>query len=130
VDSAGEDAGVDAPGHAGMPGDLGDDRHAEDLGDVGGPQAAGWLVDEDDAVVASRLGGQEAAEGEIAGSPDHDVVLVGVGALRAFQAASGVEHDEVGCRSTVSAELEVRGHRDGRVIRLGRDDPEEGGHVR
>ncbi|MEW6473155.1 MAG: hypothetical protein AB1679_12865 [Actinomycetota bacterium] len=129
MDSAGEDAGVNAAGHGGMPGDLGDDRDSEDLGDVGGPQTAGWLVDEEHPVVAARLGGQEAAEGEVAGSPDHDVLLVGVGALRAFQTASCVHHDEARRHFPAPAQLEVRGDRDGRVIGVGRGDPEEGGHV-
>jgi hypothetical protein len=130
VDSAGEDASVNAAGDSGMLGHFGHDREAQDLRDIRSPEASGRLGDEDHAIVGARLGRHEAAEGEVAGSPDHDVMLVAVAALRAFQVASCVHHDEVRRRSWASAELEVRGDRDRGVFGLGWGDPEERGHVR
>ena len=130
MDAAREHAGVDAPGDGGVLGDLRHDGDAQDLCDVGRPQAPGRLIDQDHPVVAARLASQEAAQGEVARSPDHDVPLVGVGALRALQRASGVEDDQAGRRSLAPAEVEVGDHRDGAVIGVGRSDPQEGRHVR
>ena len=129
MDAAGEHTGVNAAGDGGVLGDLGDNREAQNLGDVGSLQASGRLVDEDHAVIGARLGRQEAAEGEVARSPDHDVLLVDSGALRAFQAASCVHHDEARRRFPAPAELEVRDDRGHRVIGPGPGDHEERGHV-
>jgi hypothetical protein len=129
MDSAGEDAGVNAAGDGRVLGHFGHDWKAQDLGHVRGPEASGRLVDEDHAVVGTRLGRHEAAEGEVAGSPDHDVMLVPVAALRAFQTASGVHHDEVARMSRSSVELEVRSDGDRGVIGLGRGNPQKRGHA-
>ena len=96
IDAGGEQSGVDGAGDGWMVGDLGDDRHAEDFGDVRRPEAPARFVDEDDAVVAVRLGPHEPPQSQVAGSPHDDVVLGLPGDLERLPAAAGVDDYQPG----------------------------------
>lgn len=128
-DAGGKESGVDGPGDGRMVGELGDDGETEDFGDVRRPEAAPRLADEDHAVVAVRFGAHEPAEGEVAGSPHHDVVLGRVRAAACVRAAGAVDDDEVGVPGGLGAdEVELVGHSDGRLRRRG-DQAQQGRHV-
>jgi hypothetical protein len=75
VEPADEEAGVDGTGDGGAGLDGGDDGHVEHARDVLGGQRPTLLDDEDHPVRRAASGGQEAGQGDVAGSPEHGVAL-------------------------------------------------------
>jgi hypothetical protein len=75
VESADEEAGVDGAGDGGAGLDGGDDGHVKHARDVLGGQRPTLLDDEDHPVRRAARGGQEAGQGDVAGSPEHGVAL-------------------------------------------------------
>ena len=77
MEPAGEQPGVDRAGYRRVDGHAGDHGDAEHVVDVGGCQAATVLGHQDNAVDAGPKAGQQAGEGDVAGPPQHCVVLAG-----------------------------------------------------
>ncbi len=75
VEPADEEASVDGAGNGGTDLDGGDDGHVEHARDILGAQRSTFLDDEDHPVRRAVRGGQEAGQGDVAGSPEHGVAL-------------------------------------------------------
>jgi hypothetical protein len=80
METRGEQTSIDRAGDIGAGFDGDDDRDVEHVGHVTGREAALRFGDEDDPV-GPRSARQEARQGDIARSSQHDVVLCACGAL-------------------------------------------------